>query len=278
MRRPGVDILMISHNRPEYTRLSLEQLISTATDDTRIWLWHNGDDEETLSIVKDRAEHPAVHRFNHSRENVKLRDPTNWILAEGDSDYVGKVDDDCLVPEKWLETLIKAHEDEPTFGALGCWRFLDEDFVEELANKKIRTFAGGHRVMCHPWVDGSGFIAKRDCVDRVGLLPDTESGISDYLIRIAFAGWINGWYYPFLYQEHMDDPRTPHTLLKSDADFERYAPLSAWRSGATTVAQWDQQLRGSALQLQRLPSATSYYRPWRRSLRRLLGRLGYPTI
>ena len=268
---------MITYNRPEYTRLSLDCLIASATQDTRIWLWHNGSDEETLSIVKDRVDHPNVHRFHHSEENVKLRDPTNWILEEGDSEYVSKVDDGCIVPDRWIEILTKAHEDEPSFGVLGCWRFPDEDFDESLANKKIREFNGGHKIMCHPWVEGSGFLLKRECVDSVGRLRDEESGISDYMIRIAFKGWKNGWYYPFLYQEHMDDPRAPHTLLKSDADFERYAPLSAWRSGARTVEKWEQQLRDSALELQRLPANPSFYYPWRRSLRRLLIRLGLMT-
>lgn len=274
MRRPGVDVLMITYNRPEYTRLSLERLLTSAPEEMRVWLWHNGTDEETLAVVRERLEHPNVHRFHHSLENVRLRDPTNWILEQGDSEYVSKVDDDCLVPENWIEVLTKAHEAEPSFGALGCWRFMPEDFDEAAARKKIREFKGGHKVMCHPWVEGSGFLLKRACVDRVGSLKSSESGITDYLIRVAFNGWINGWYFPFLWQEHMDDPRAPHTLLKSDADFEKYAPLSAALSGATTIAQWEQQLRNSAAQVQQLPSNLSYYYPWRRSLRRLLIRFG----
>ncbi len=274
MRQPGVDVLMITYNRPEYTRLSLERLLESADADTRVWLWHNGTDEETLAVVREQLEHPSVHKFHHSPENVKLRDPTNWILQEGNSEYVSKVDDDCLVPEGWIDVLTRAHEAEPSFGALGCWRFMPEDYDEASAARKIREFRGGNRVMCHPWVEGSGFLLKRECVDKVGLLTPRESGITGYLIRVALKGWVNGWYFPFLWQEHMDDPRAPHTLLKTDADFLKYAPLSAPLSGAETVAQWDRQLRKSAANLQRLPSNASYYRPWRRLARRLLGRLG----
>lgn len=274
MRRPGVDVLMITYNRPQYTRLALERLLATATDDTRVWLWHNGADEETLAVVQNQAGHPKVHRFHHSLENVKLRDPTNWVLREGDSEYISKVDDDCLVPENWIQVLSKAHEDEPLFGALGCWRFMPEDYDEAAAQAKIKTFGGGHRVMCHPWVEGSGFLLKRECVERVGLIGPREKGITAYLIRIALRGWTNGWYFPFMWQEHMDDPRAPHTLLKEDADLKRYLPLSASLSGAQTVAQWEQQLRNSAAFLQASPSHAAYYRPWRMSARRWLGRLG----
>lgn len=264
---------MVTHNRPEYTRLSLERLLESATGDTRVWLWHNGTDQETLAEVESHVDHPRVHRFHHSPENVKLRDPTNWILREGDSQFVAKVDDDCLVPDRWIEILSRAHEDEPAFGVLGCWHFMEEDVDEEAVASKLREFRGGHRVMWHPWVGGSGFLMKRECVDRVGELRDRESAITDYMIRIAFAGWTNGWYYPFLWQEHMDDPRSPHTLLKTDADLQRYAPLSVWMSGARTIEAWEQQMRDSAALLQQLPSGNSYYYPWRRSLRRFFLRL-----
>ena len=274
MRQPGVDVLMITYNRPEYTRLALERLLASADENARVWLWHNGTHEETLEVVKEHADHPRVYKFHHSVENVKLRDPTNWILQEGDSEYVSKVDDDCLVPEGWIDVLTLAHEEEPSFGALGCWRFMPEDYDEAAAQKKIREFGGGHKVMCHPWVEGSGFLLKRTCVDRVGLLKPRESGITDYLIRVALKGWTNGWYFPFLWQEHMDDPRAPHTLLKSDADLQKYSPLSAPLSGAETVAQWERQLRNSAAYLQNSPSNAAYYHPRRRFARRLLGRLG----
>jgi hypothetical protein len=151
---------------------------------------------------------------------------------------------------------------------------MPEDYDEAAAQKKIREFGGGHKVMCHPWVEGSGFLLKRTCVDRVGYLTDRESAITRYFIRVALNGWTNGWYFPFLWQEHMDDPRAPHTLLKTDADFLKYSPLSAPLSGAETVAQWEKQLRKSAAYLQNSPSNPAYYRPWRRSARRLLGRLG----
>ena len=44
----SIDILMITYNRPEYTRLSLERLLATCDESMRVWVWHNGTDEETL--------------------------------------------------------------------------------------------------------------------------------------------------------------------------------------------------------------------------------------
>jgi len=266
------DILMITYNRPEYTRLSLARLLDTCDESARVWIWQNGSDSETMKVVDEFRSHPRVHRYHHSEENKKLRDPTNWLLSESDGDYVSKVDDDCLVPENWLEVLRKAHEDEPMFGAIGCWRFMPDDFRPELAERKIKEFRGGHKLLAHPWVEGSGFLMKRACVQKVGQIRPKESGVTGYLTRVAQAGWINGWYYPFLWQEHMDDPRAPHTLIRTDDDLKRYLPLSAQNFGAHSVEAWDAQLRRSAERLQRLPSNPRYYGKWRAALRRRVQR------
>ncbi len=88
-----VDILMITHNRPDYTRLALRRLLDSCDETMRVWLWHNGDHAPTLEAVRGFAEHPRVHRFHVSPANKKLREPTNWVLAEGDGEYFAKVDD-----------------------------------------------------------------------------------------------------------------------------------------------------------------------------------------
>src|SRR5437762_1338791 len=127
-----IDLLMITYNRPEYTRLSLERLLDTCDTRTRIWLWHNGDDSKTLAVVRSFANHPRVHCFHHSRENKKLREPTNWFWSRAPGKLLGKVDDDCLVPAKWIEILSRAHDDVPQFGIVSCWHLLQEDFSPEL--------------------------------------------------------------------------------------------------------------------------------------------------
>ncbi|MGE3164617.1 MAG: glycosyltransferase [Planctomycetota bacterium] len=268
----SIDILMITYNRPEYTRLALRQLLDTCDESMRVWIWHNGTHEETLSLVRELSQHPAVHEFHHSPENRRLREPTNWLWERAAGDYICKVDDDCLLPHGWADTLRKAHEDVPEFGVLGCWRFLDEDFLPDVATRKIQTFAGGHQVMRNCWVEGSGYLMKRACLERCGPLGPKET-FTSYCVRVAQHGWINGWIFPFIYQEHMDDPRTPHTMLKSDADLERWLPLSARANGVTTVAEWQEQLRNSARRLQHAPVDPKYYTGWRRARKALQKRI-----
>jgi len=194
-------------------------------------------------------------------------EPTN-----GCATYFSKVDDDCLVPYSWARLLREAHEENPEFGVVACWHFLEEDFVPKLASKKIQEFAGAHKLMRNCWVGGSGYLMKRKCIQHGGRL-QTSDGFTSCCIRLARLGWVNGWYYPFLYQEHLDDPRSSYSLLKSDDDMRRYAPLSAVNNGVTTIVEWQAQLTRSAHLIQRAPYDPRYYSGWRHMLTRLYGRV-----
>jgi hypothetical protein len=266
----AVDILMVTHRRPAYTRLALDRLLETCDESMHVWLWHNGDDPETLDLARSYASHPRVGRFHHCPENARLREPTNWLWSESSAPYVSKVDDDCLMPDGWAQTLRRAHEDVPELGVVGCWRFQDEDFVPELAEPRIRELAGGHRVLRNLWVEGSGYLMKRACIDQLGLLSPGTS-FPTYCKRLARAGWLNGWYFPFLRQEHMDDPRSPHCLLDDEA-LAQGSSLTAAERGITTVDDRVRQIHDFAVHCQSASLDPADFVGWRAGVRRLVWR------
>jgi len=271
MSIPAVDILMITYNRPRYTQLSLQRLLDASGDHSRVWVWHNGDDPDTLEVVHALREHPRFFRFHHSRENKKLWEPTNWFWEQSDGSLVGKVDDDCLVPDGWIQVLGQAHMDVPEFGTIACWHYREEDYVPDLAERKTRTYAGGHQLMQNCWTGGSGYLMKRRCIEQLGLLPAGQS-FPGYCIQLAARGWVNGWYFPFLYQDHMDDPRSEHTNLKTDEDFQRLHPLTAKTFDVKTLEDWLEFNRQDARSLQRAGTDPRQYTGWRAKLRRLAHR------
>jgi hypothetical protein len=185
---------------------------------------------------------------------------------------LGKVDDDCVVPRDWIPKLSHAHQDAPELGVAACWHFQPEDFVPELANRKIKSLPGGHQLLLSMWVGGSGYLMKRDCVDRLEVLARGQS-FPDYCIELSKAGWTNGWLYPFLYQDHMDDPRSPRTAIKSNADLTGCLPLSAKKNGVVTVEEWTEQLKRSATRVQEARIDRDYWSTRRRLFRRIRGKL-----
>jgi glycosyltransferase involved in cell wall biosynthesis len=261
----SVDILMITYNRPAYTRLALTRLLETCDERMRVWIWQNGSDPATLDVARSLAGHPRVHRFHHSEENRRLTAPTNWLFREATGEFVSKVDDDCLMPHGWAETLRQAHADNPRFGVLGCWRFPDDDYCPALAEKKIASLGGGHQIMRNCWVEGSGYLMKRRCIVENGLLSEDRS-FTRYGIELATRGWVNGWYFPFLYQEHMDDPCSAHCDLKTDDDIVNRPPLMAQRWGVRSLAEWRNCFREEAVALQQASPDPRAYVGWRRRL------------
>lgn len=267
-----IDILVITHNRPVYTRLTLERLLATCDETMRVWIWQNGNDKETLDVVHSVANHPRLYKLQHSVENRLLIEPINWLWSKAEGQYLCKVDDDCLVPDGWAQKLRKAHQDVPEFGILACWHFQKEDFRYDLASKKIKMFRNGHQLLQNRWVQGSGVMMKRACLERGGLLtPKLEH--TGYCIRLAKSGWVNGWYYPLIYMEHMDDPRSPHTRLKMDQDMKRYMPLTARNFGVDTIETWVQSIRQDAYIAQIANTNPKYYLGWRYRLNLLFRKL-----
>ncbi|MEO6434597.1 MAG: glycosyltransferase family A protein [Tepidisphaeraceae bacterium] len=280
---PGViDILMVTYNRLDYTARSLPRLLETCDERMRVWIWHNGDvagnNAATLDFVMSLQSHPRFHRLHHSPENVRLRGPMNWFWEQSDAEYVAKIDDDNLMPDQWGQSLRAVHEAEPTLGAVACWSFLPGDVVPELVERKLRT-VGGHRVMLNPWVAGTGHVMKRACYLQHGPMRDKQS-FPNYCVHLGVAGWVNGFYYPFLYMENMDDPRSPFTRLKTEADYQANRSLSAARFGIQTLEQFRARQGVLALEVQRAHPDARRYHGWRHKLGRvkeILARTGRPT-
>ncbi|SEF17174.1 glycosyltransferase family 2 protein [Jiangella alba] len=266
------DIVMITYRSAGYLHLSLPRLLETCGPDDRVWLWHNGDDEATIEALRPYRDDPRVYRYHHSRENVRLRPPTSWLWTESEARFVSKVDDDCLVEPGWLDTFTAAHDANPDFGVIGSWRHPDEDFRPELARRKIQTFRDGHQLMRNLWVQGSGYLMPRSYVERLGVLGETES-FTGYCLRVARAGGVNGYYFPFVPEDHMDDPRSPHTLVRTDAELAARMPLSAQANGVRTVDDWLAQLRQSAYVLQTASLNPNAYRGWRRRAKAVRNRV-----
>jgi glycosyltransferase involved in cell wall biosynthesis len=276
---PRADVLMVTYRSAGYLDLSLCRLLATCGDRDRVWLWHNGDDEATLEALSPYLADPRVHRFHHSRENVRLREPTNWLWESSDAQYVSKVDDDCLVTPGWLDTFDAAHRDNSNFGVIGSWRHPAADFQQHLAARKIQEFEQGHILLRNLWVQGSGYLLPRDKVRSAGQLRPDES-FSGYCVRLARRGAINGFYFPFVPEDHMDDPRSPNTLITDDESLARRMPLSAAANGVRSVEQWTAQLQRSAMVLQTASLNPRHYVGWRRRARlarqRLSGIAGRP--
>lgn len=261
-----IDLIFISYNRLEYTKLALESVLSDPTEEFSLTIWDNGSTDGTrdyLSSIND----PRITRKVFARKNVGLRGAVNDLFAKSSADLVGIIPNDFLVTPGWTRPIAQAHADIPELGMVGCWHFYPADFNFEHSKYKIQKF-GRHQVLRHPWTGGGAGLVKLKTMRECG--PIEHRGTTSYWIRMALRGYINGFYFPLIYVEHMDDPRSPHTLLKSDEDLRRFLPFTAENYGIKTLEDWIHWLQEDAYTVQTASMNPKYYIGWYCRLHRLI--------
>lgn len=253
-----IKVLMLTHNRTSYTRITLGGLLDSLPDYANVTVWDNASGPELRKVLDEFRDHPRLEEVYLSDQNLKLRDPTNWFWEKSkDCDFVSKVDDDCLLSKGWVESLVEHHEDFPDSGVIGTWRFYPEDNEERDLEPKIRK-GESKSIFLNCWVQGSGYLLRRSVIDRMGLIQSKES-FPHYCIRAAKKGYVNGFAYPFIFEDHFDDPRSKYSEIRTQDDLDRYMPLTAKQFGVKTVEQWLEHNRDQAKILEQSPYDPSHY-------------------
>jgi len=263
-----IHLVMMTYNRLEYTLRSLPTLLADSDEEFALTLWDNGSTDGTVDFLKQIKDKRIVEVV-FSEKNMGQTYVTNKIWSEANAELVGKVDNDCLVTPGWTRILAQAHADILQLGVVGCWHFFQEDFDYERAKHKIQSF-GKHMIFRHPWIDGSALLLKRNIYLEVGPCEETEY-LSRFWLRVALAGYVNGFYYPLVLQDHLDDPLNPRCLIKDDKSFREYQHitqgLKAGRySNMEGRKNWRQEIIKNLLDD---PYDPHYYVGWRSKLRRV---------
>lgn len=264
-----IDLIFIAYNRLPYVKLTLPRLLEDPTEEFSLTIWDNGSTDGTreyLSSVDD----PRIVRKVFPNENAYLHGAVNDLVRNSSADLIGMVFDDILATPGWTRTLAKAHADVPEFGMIGSWHFPAEDFDYELAKPKIQKF-GQHQVIRNAWTGVGAGLVKVKTMRECG--PLESSRTTNYWIQMALRGYINGYYYPLILADHLDDPRAPHSRIKSEEDFQRHAPTTAKCRGVRSLDEWVQWCRRDALTVQTASINPKLYIGWRGRLRRIRRRI-----
>lgn len=213
-----IDLVFITYNRLHYTKLALDSILADRDEAFSLTIWDNGSTDGTIEYLKNEVRDPRINDIHFSDENIGQTAAVNTVWSCSKADLLGKLDNDCLMTPGWTKTLAAAHRDIEKLGVVACWHFFEDDFDEKRAAGKIQTF-GRHRIFRHPWTCGTGLLVKNDTYRRLG--PIESKAMTKYWLQMATAGYINGFYYPLIYQEHMDDPKSRYAAIKTEEDFAK---------------------------------------------------------
>lgn len=207
-----IELAFITYNRLEYTKLALEALFADQTEDFQLSIWDNGSTDGTREYLSE-VQDSRIHTRTFAKENVYITGAANAIFSKSSADLVGIIPDDFLVTPGWTRTLARAHADVKEFGFLGCWHAGPEflDLSRARKKKKIQEF-NGHKILRHPWTGGGAGLVKlaswRECGPFEGI------STPECWIRMARKGYVNGFYLPAIFVEHMDYPWSKYCIRK----------------------------------------------------------------
>ncbi|NRA03779.1 MAG: glycosyltransferase [Myxococcales bacterium] len=269
MSQLKVELLFLTYNRLAYTKLSLPALLADPNENFSLTIWDNASTDGTVEYLSSIEDPRIAHRVM-SKQNVPPVRAMNECFGASSADLVGFIPNDFLVESGWVRTLAQAHADVDELGLVGCWHLGRDCFDEARARHKIQSF-GKHKVLRHPWTDGGAALVKLDVVREVGALEQGMYG-SD-LIRMARKGYVNGYYYPLLYVEHMDYPWSEYYAYSDNLAEGIQLSVSYRARGIRSIEdarEWHQFVVDNVLDD---PWDVKYYVGWRGKLRRLRERL-----
>lgn len=105
-------VFLSAYKRPEYTRMCLERLATAGPyENTQFYLVDDGSNDGTYEFMLKFPHHSYVV---HHPEPLGLRNTIIEFFShvkETQPKYISKVDNDCLVPQNWLNDLIHILEE-----------------------------------------------------------------------------------------------------------------------------------------------------------------------
>jgi glycosyltransferase involved in cell wall biosynthesis len=245
-----VDLLLITHNRRQYVEKTVPTLLADPGD-FRLHCWDNASTDGTADLISSIKD-PRVVTKHFSKENLNQREPCLWLFEQAQSDLIGKVDDDILLPAGWVDKLAGTVRSDERFGMLGCWIFMPEDWDEKRAHHNIVEIAD-HRVFRTTSIAGHSFLARKKCLLRY-IQPPRYHGIPINRTRMSADGLISGYPLPLLFAHNMDDPRSPHNQFTRFGDsFQKQSALTARMIGIQSPDEYANWIAADAVRRQEVP-------------------------
>ncbi len=265
-----IDLVFVAFNRLDYTRRALQSVLADPEESFRLTLWDNASTDGTREYLESVRD-PRIVDVVLCDTNRGQVEAINTVWARSKAELLGKLDNDCLVTPGWTRVLAAAHRDIPDLGVLACWHFPEEDFEYERAKHKIETF-GRHRIFRHPWTCGTGFLIKNEVYGKMGRMPGAST--TKYWLQLAAAGLVNGFYFPLVLQEHMDDLKSRFSQLKDEASYQQARTTTMLKRPHLRTREdlwrWRQMILDNLLDD---PYTPERYLGWRGRLRRLRNRV-----
>ena len=257
--QPTVSLVMFTYNRIEYTREALHTLMKNTRYPFDLYIVDNYSTDGTREFLEAvRLEYPdRMKDIRYNSTNEGLPGPTNDFWSRVNSELIGKVDNDTLVPPGWLERLVEAHQKIPKLAVVGGYHFRPEDFDDHAARSRLYAY-NGINILPDGHIGGCCYLMKKSIQKIIGPMKINPAlkihGWTEYQHMLSDAGYIVGYLYPLIQLEYMDDPRSEKCLIN-----EKYQAYTRqiWRERGIHFKSTDQVVEWLHRDAQRITHQSS---------------------
>lgn len=126
MEEKSTDLMMVTYNRLEFTKQTLDNIFKNTTRLYNLIIVDNGSTDKTVEFLEDTLSRKVFEFDNFykyeiikNEKNRGIATARNQCLKASTSNWLCTLDNDVLLPEKWLEKCIGALETDRSFAAIG---------------------------------------------------------------------------------------------------------------------------------------------------------------
>lgn len=155
-----IPVLYTTFNRLSYTKQTLPILLENTKD---VIVIDNGSTDGTVDYLKSLSGFELVLK----KENTGISGAMNTFFdMTKNAKYVGKVDNDTLVPENWLDDLCAVLEKVEIVQAKHYFFSALYENWESMINKRPSVKFNGGNIIYAKIVGGSGVVFKRNIITK----------------------------------------------------------------------------------------------------------------
>ena len=176
MNKPVIDILMLTYNRLEYTKATLESLeVHTSDWPYRLIITDNGSTDGTIDYLNKQFDRGFIHKLVLMPENLGNAGGKNYELMElAETDYICLLDNDMLLQPGWLSKPMAAmlHFAKKKLVLMSpwpIWKFAPNTHIGDLKDKK-------HNVFLTRKLSGQVWIGKKQPLIECGGFKGSKDG------------------------------------------------------------------------------------------------------
>jgi len=115
MSSPLVSAIIVSFNRSEDLRLSIQALIDSSHSNLEIIVVDNASKDDAVAVA---SSFPGVKLIRNA-ENLGFAEANNIGLKQASGDYVALINNDAVVAQDWVEKMVAFLESHPQSAAAG---------------------------------------------------------------------------------------------------------------------------------------------------------------